>query len=413
MTRPAASSKGPGSSRATSPGARTCEDAGVSDDLVIDAFGVRWALCMDGADPDVAARLTELWQGARSGVGPEGSDGSHDLETFHIGDVPPGAAGHRLSGSEPPGTIPYAVSRALTIASISRRRGSALMLHAAGLSLGPRAVALVGPSGTGKSTAARELGRHFGYLSDETVVIEEDRRVSPYRKPISVIADHGSPWDKAEFSPAELGLREPETAYLEALVVLERDPGREVPELTTLPLVDALIAVIPESSSLPMVERPLQRLAEAASRSGGPYVLRYGEIGSCVDLVADLLAPDGAWTRSAPRAGWTTTPPPPDPTRSAGVTGDGVDDLSGERLVRCPWRDSVHGEDGTLLLMGERPVRLGPVGEVLWRRAEQPITRTEAVEAVVDELGPHPDASVIVAEGVTSLLDSGVLRPVR
>ena len=384
----------------------------MSDVLVIDAFGLRWALRFDGADPDVAVRLTELWQGARSRVPDIDPDEAGDVETFHVGDVPPGAAGYRLTGSEPLATIPYAVSRALTLASIGRRRGSALMLHAAGLSLGSRAVALVGPSGTGKSTASRELGRHFGYLSDETVVLEEDRRVSPYRKPISVVNGNGSPWDKAEFSPAELGLREPDTAYLEALVVLERDPGREVPELTTLPLVDALVAVIPESSSLPMVERPLQRLAEAASRSGGPYVLRYGEIGDCVDLVADLLDPDGTWSRSAPRAAWSTTPAP-DQARTPGVTGDGVDDLDGERLVRCPWRDVVHGEDGTLLLIGETPVRLGPVGEVLWRRAEQPITRAEAVEAVVDELGPHPDAAAIVAEGVTSLLDSGVLRPVR
>ncbi|MDT0212413.1 hypothetical protein Q9R29_00820 [Rothia sp. ARF10] len=388
----------------------------MSDDLVIDVFGVRWALRLDGADPDVAARLTELWQGARSRVHrAEGTDGSSEgagvVETFHVGEVPPGSAGHRLSGSEPPATVPYAVSRALTFASIGRRRGSALMLHAAGLSLGPRAVALVGPSGTGKSTASRELGRHFGYLSDETVVVEEDRRVSPYRKPISVIVEHGSRWDKAEFSPAELGLQEPDTAYLEALVVLDRDPAREVPELTTLPLVDALVAVIPESSSLPMVERPLQRLAEAASRSGGPYVLRYNEIGNCVDLVADLLDADGSWSRSAPRAPWTTTPPP-DPALAAGVTSDG-DDLSGERLVRCPWRDVVHGEDGTLLLIGDTPVRLGPVGEALWHRADEPITLTEAVEAVVDELGPHPDAAAIVAEGVTSLVDSGVLRPVR
>lgn len=384
----------------------------MSDDLVIDVFGVRWALRFDGADPVVVARLTELWQGARSDVPhTSGSDGPSDVETFHVGDVPAGSAGHRLSGAEPPGTIPYAVSRALTHASISRRRGSALMLHAAGLSLGPRAVALVGPSGTGKSTASRELGAHFGYLSDETVVVEEDRRVSPYRKPISVVVDPASPWDKSEHSPAELGLREPDTAYLEALVVLEREPGREVPEIATLPLVDALVAVIPESSSLPMLERPLQRLAEVASRSGGPYLLRYAEIRDCVDLVADLLDPHGSWSRSAPRSPWSTTAPP-DPS-SPVEPSEPADGGAGERLVRSPWRDVVHGEDGTLLLVGDRPVRLGPVGEAIWFRAAQPITHTEAVEAVVDELGPHPDAEAIVAEGVTSLVDSGVLRPVR
>lgn len=378
------------------------------DDLVIDAFGVRWALRMDGVDPVVATRLTELWDGARV-RGP--APGGGDVETFHIGDVPDGATGHSLHGDEPPESIPYAVSRALTFASITRRRGSALMLHAAGLSRGPRAVALVGPSGTGKSTASRVLGRHFGYLSDETVVIEEDRRVAPYRKPVSVLVEHGSRWDKVELSPAELGLQTPDTAYVEALLVLERDPAHRVPSLTTLPLLDALVAVIPETSSLPMLDRPLQRLAEVAVRSGGPFVLRYAEIEDCVELVADLLDPEGSWSRTpSGRAQWTATPSPGRPAPV--VTPEGQEDHDGTRVVRSGWTDVLHDADGTLLLVGDRPVRLGPVGEAVWRRAEQPITRDEALAAVVDALGPHPDAASIVETGIHELVRSRALRPV-
>ena len=79
------------------------------------------------------------------------------------------------------------------------------------------------------------------------------------------------------------------TAYLRAVVVLDRDPAHEVPELVEVPLIDGLLAVIAQSSSLPLLDRPLHRLAELCSGSGGPFVLRYREIGDCVGIVHDLL----------------------------------------------------------------------------------------------------------------------------
>lgn len=356
----------------------------MSEDFVIDAFGARWSLDTRGIEPSAGERLRFLWDRCRV---PDASAGDDGVEPFVVEDGDP-----------------YAVSRALTLASLRRRRGSAVLLHAVGLSDADRAVALVGPSGAGKSTAALTLGRTFGYLSDETVAVEADGRVAPYPKPVSVLTDPDVPWEKAESSPDELGLRKASgTAYLAGLVVLERDPERTVPELAPMPLVDALLAVIAQSSSQPLLERPLHRLAELASASGGPYVLRYSEIGHCTDLIAELLAGGGVRGSGSEREPWTSTPPVGFSPSSPQTHGPAV--------VRAPWRDAVHGEGGTVVLVDEDVVRLGPVGELLWRASSVPVGTGDLYAGVVAELGEHPDAERAVADGVAALIDTGLLRP--
>jgi hypothetical protein len=347
----------------------------MEEDRVIDAFGARWALDASALDPLARSRLDRLWARCRvPGVG----SAAAGVEPFVVTDPDP-----------------YAVSRSITLASLRRRRGTAVLLHAAGLESQGRAVALVGASGAGKSTAALALGRELGYLSDETVAVEPDGSISPCPKPVSVVTDPSTPWDKHEESPDVLGLREVSgTAYLEAVVVLERDPVREVPELAALPLVDAVLAVVAQSSSLPLLDRPLHRLAELMSRSGGPYVLRYAEIADCEGLVRDLLE-----HRERPaREPWTTTP--------------GRDMVAAPRtgaLARARWRDALHGEGGSVVLVGEDVVRLGPVGQVLWGAAAEPVGIDEAVDAVIGALGAHPDADVLVRTGIDDLVRAGVL----
>ena len=350
----------------------------MSEDLVIDAFGARWALDLGHVDEAARTRLRTLWQRCRV---PGARSGDEGVQPFVVRDPDP-----------------YAVSRALTLASLERRRGTAVLLHAAGLESQGRAVALVGRSGAGKSTAAVALGRQLGYLSDETVAVEADGSVSPYPKPVSVVTDPGSPWDKHEESPEALGLREVSgTAYLEAVVVLERDPRRDLPELAPLPLVDAVLAVLAQTSSQPLLERPLHRLAELASRSGGPWVLRYTEISNCVDLVRDLLEDRERPTREP----WTSTPAPA--TAAPPPRG---------KVARAPWRDALHGEGGTVVLVGEDVVRLGAVGEVVWRAAAaEGLDVSGAIRAVVDALGEHPDAERIVRDGIHEMARTGVLLP--
>ena len=68
--------------------------------------------------------------------------------------------------------------------------GRRINLHAGGVADESRRVlAVVGPSGTGKTTATLALARRLGYVSDETVSIDPDGTVAPHPKPLSVVPD--------------------------------------------------------------------------------------------------------------------------------------------------------------------------------------------------------------------------------
>ena len=123
---------------------------------------------------------------------------------------------HMLSG----------LSQQVTLAAIEAARGRAWMLHAAGIATPDgQVVVLVGPSGRGKTTASRALGAVYGYVSDETIAIDDDGRVWPYRKPLSVIEDPAAP--KTQLPPSALGLQPLPDAELRvaAVVLLDRDPS--------------------------------------------------------------------------------------------------------------------------------------------------------------------------------------------
>src|SRR5690242_6668193 len=73
-------------------------------------------------------------------------------------------------------TTLHHLSSALTLAVVERQAGRLWMLHAAALAdpASGATVVLVAPSGTGKSTAARTLGRRWGYVTDETAGLAAD-----------------------------------------------------------------------------------------------------------------------------------------------------------------------------------------------------------------------------------------------
>ena len=78
-------------------------------------------------------------------------------------------------------STPWLTSR-VTREAIEGLAGRRILLHAAGLSTDDgRVLVLVGPSGTGKTTACLEFCRStFGYATDETVAIDEYLGVVAY-----------------------------------------------------------------------------------------------------------------------------------------------------------------------------------------------------------------------------------------
>lgn len=172
------------------------------------------------------------------------------------------------------------LTQAVTRAAIDAQAGRLVMLHAAGIQ-DPRTgatVALVGPGGTGKTTLIRTLCPGLGYISDETVAITDDNAVLPYPKPLSVRREPSSPW-KDETDPLQSGALAPsKPATLVGIVILDRKDGHAgPPAVERLFTLDAIAALTPETSHLPEMEKPLQRMADLCDSVGGVVQVTYRE----------------------------------------------------------------------------------------------------------------------------------------
>jgi hypothetical protein len=374
--------------------------------LDVDAFGCRWTFDVRGLGGDLADTVEHLWERARARG--DRDDPAADLPVFTALRHPDGTV--EVQGGRQRATdddVPYVVSRALTTASISRRTGDCLMLHAAGLAAPDGAVvALVAPSGTGKTTAARTLGHRLGYVSDETVAIEHDLAVRAYAKPLSVVVDPRRPTVKHERSPDDLGLlHAPDALRLAATVVLERDPDLVEPVLEPLGLVEAAGLALPQTSAVAKLDRPLERLARALTAGHGPWRLRYAEVDACADLVAALAAgeaPGGVpdpvtweWVDGRGREH-------PDPTPEARPSPESV-------VQRAGYEDALVSDGSVLVLRQRVPTTLPGLAAVVWLGCPEPTTVAELVRAATEVLGEHPDAEGIVLDTVRVLAEAGAV----
>jgi len=185
-----------------------------------------------------------------------------------------------------------ALTQAITRTFIERRRGELLMLHA-GAVCNPQtgaSIAYVAPGGTGKTTLSRLLGTTFGYLTDETVGIEPRTwEIRPYPKPLSTRTPEGG-YPKSEVGPDALGLLQAHPhPRLTTLALLRRTPGRTEADISRLDLFDAISALVPETSSLPAMDRPLHLLADLYEELGGFWLVEFGEAEQLKDWVAQRL----------------------------------------------------------------------------------------------------------------------------
>lgn len=174
------------------------------------------------------------------------------------------------------------LTQQITRALIASRKGELLMLHAGAVAHPEtgRSLAYVAPGGTGKSTLTKLLGAEFGYLTDETVGIDPATlEIFPYPKPVTWAVTKGEA--KTEHAPSDFSLVEaPSSPWLGDLVVLRRTDGLPA-SFTELGVLDAIERLVPESSSVTSLPRPLHLLADVHARVGCTLV-EYGE-------AADLL----------------------------------------------------------------------------------------------------------------------------
>ena len=341
-------------------------------EVVVEALGVPVAIPTDTAH---VARLRRQWSRALTARPAE--------TTVDISNV---SADDDVAGD-------YSVTTLVTMAALTATAGLRLNIHAGAVSdSAGRAHAVIGASGAGKTTAVVQLAQRLGYLSDETVSLDDDLVVHPHPKPLSVIGNRDAPHVKASLSPDDLGLLEPTgPARLHRIVLLRR--GEEPARLEPLHPASAIVEVVAQTSSLVLLAHPVERLARTLDACGGAWSLHYSEIDDWLDPLVDLLD-----TTPPPTPAWVHHPPvaavPSDPART---------------WRRGDWLDAVQYDDQLVLLVDDTAHLLAGLGVVAWLALASPQTTDALIDHAQTVLGEHPDAPALVRAALDELASRGLL----
>lgn len=337
-------------------------------------------------DPTLAEQMVSLWGHVVAAQLPAGVAAEPVIIHANVRGDDPSAA--------------YIASGMVTRAVITALRGRYLLLHGAALARDGRAIAMVAPSGTGKSTAAVTLGSAPGveYLTDECVVIDPRTwLVHPYPKPLSRVVSR-DPFLKADVAPAGLGLvpaRGPRP--LAGVYLLARDGGE--PQMEQVRLIETISALAPLTSSLEAMEAPLGTVASMLDRVGGARRVFYEEsadLGEVLWAAGDRVAREPMWELLAPKDG------------GAGTEGGPA---AGELLQLGEYHDALLADDGVAVLCKGQVMSLAGLPALIWLLLQEhgPLTRDELRDAVVAEIGEAPDAGDRLDAEVSRLSPMGLL----
>ena len=288
----------------------------------------------------------------------------------------------------------YAITSLVTRTALDATAGLRINIHGGAVADAQgRVLAVIGPSGSGKTTAVRLLASRLGYLSDETVSINESLLVHGHPKPLSVITDPDNPRRKDSLSPDELGLlHPPATSHLHRIVLLHR--GDDDAGLTAMDPAYAIAEVVEQTSSLVQLEHPILRLAETLDACGGAWSLRYREIADQVDELVGLLDRE----------------PRPAPAR-VHHPGDTPPPVVPGAWRRTQWLDAMEYDDEVVLMIGDRVHVLAGLGVVAWLALASPRTLDELVDEATTLWGGHADARRLVEEALDMLAEQGLVQP--
>ena len=161
-----------------------------------------------------------------------------------------------------------------------------LLLHASGVELGGKAIAIAGPSGIGKSTLARALLERGGRLiGDDTLWLPD-----PASAPRAAGLRGGQflrAGDEVRFDPLP-PQRQSEAMALDAVVLLSRDPG-SVARLGPVEAVQTLLRLRHRPSVPTMLGRDNAVLRHCTSLAAQLPVFRLGLEEGAVERAASAL----------------------------------------------------------------------------------------------------------------------------
>lgn len=343
----------------------------------IDALGAQVRLTGAGQLPeDTRERIAAVWRDCLVHTGMGRHPRALEISATMFSDIERGMSD---------------LSTQVTLTALDALRGTRLLLHAAGVAAPDgRVLAMVGPSGRGKTTASRHAGRRFGYVSDESIAVDADLTVWPYRKPLSVIVEDKSV--KQQIAPSNLGLLPlPDAAlHLAGITLLERDPAADEPGARPVDLIDAICEMTPQISYLPELPSPLQYVAHIVDRVGAVTRLLYRDATDLPDLVAEMFAapvpPAQSWSVApvaSPNGPWEASP---------------VDDAILVDGRACILRD------GMVTALDER-------GCLVWVKCREGATVAEITDAAVAAFGTpaHASARALIEQTIDELRAHGLL----
>ncbi|MRX43682.1 hypothetical protein GJR97_08055 [Agromyces sp. Q22] len=308
---------------------------------------------------------------------------------------------HRVVSAHSAEQLASRIVSEATLAGIAGLSGSALMLHAGAVALDDgRVIALVGPSGRGKTTASRALGRHFGYVTDETLAVYPDGEVVPYRKPLSIGTDPDAKTPLPASAEGLLGLPDA-PLVLGAIVVLDRRDDVEAPYVETVPVLEALEELVPQTSFLASLPNPIRTLISTIVSTGGVRRLVYSEAETLAGLIDEVLA---AGTDESPHlvdVGVSTNDC--DCGAKLGEEEVVVEAAPGTVYRRGQYRDALSVDDALVVFRTNLVTVLDGLGPVLWFAASDS-TAAELTQAALREM-PAPPANIDPSTVVDATLD--------
>lgn len=349
------------------------------------------------ADPEAAAVASVVWN--RCALTPDSTQPVSPIR---------GMASSGLWDSDTPAPgRSDAVVRDVTQAAITAGVGRSIMLHAAGLAdfATGRTLALVAPSGTGKTTAVAALGQHYGYVTDETVIIDPTTlAITPYPKPLSLLGPQRR-HPKTLVSPDEIGLgATPEQPYLHRVVVLMRSPEHHgVPQVSHLTMPEALGHLVPQSSSLGVLERGLVQLATVLDRTEGCLAVRYQQATDMRPLLDALLGRNNGLSPVVWRH-------PDMAERFLQAHHTGTEAAPGT-LYRTAYDDALHfdEDDAIAVLHGAQFTVLTGLGALIWDMLSIPYPPQKLVDELADSPHAPPSAACQVRQALGRLMDRGLV----
>lgn len=349
--------------------------------LCVRALGVTVAI--ETPDQGTRDRLARQW--SRAVVGTE--------------DEPPVETIPALTNGASEAALDYGLTTRVTLAALRATAGRRVNLHAGGLAdEQSRVLAMVAASGTGKTTATRALATRLGYVSDETVSIDPDGTVFPHPKPLSVIVEPGSRYDKVQLSPDDLSLLPtPEKATLARLVVLQR--GGDGPKgLRHLRTAQALLELVEQSSSMSQLPRPLQTLARLVRDCGGVRALTYDEIEDHLDELVALLDDDDQPSVEDEHVVWH------EGQDTWALTGG-----QGPVLARKPFAEAAELGDELVVLTESHAWLLADLTAMIWLHLARPSSLAELVAAAELRFGAHDRAEEVIGSALATLEEEGLV----